>query len=59
MERVVGIFETEMSDLESEINQEITKLKKQGCKILNVSFGGRSNSYRRDWGALILFDDGK
>jgi len=56
VERVVGIFETEMSDLESEINQEIIKLKKQGCKILNVSFGGRSNSYRRDWGALILFE---
>ena len=57
MEKVACVFDTEIIDLELGINNKIAELKKQGCSILNVTLGGRSSSYRRNWGALILYDD--
>ena len=57
MEKVSIISGTESKEIEDETNKKIFELKEKGCQILNVNMAGRSNSYRRDWATLILYDD--
>lgn len=57
MEKVSIISGTESKEIEEETNKKILELKGKGCQILNVNMAGRSNSYRRDWATLILYDD--
>ena len=59
MKKVISYEATQLRSIENFVNKKLEDFKNQGYEIIDVILAGRSNSYSRDWGVMIFYDDCK
>jgi len=57
MKHVVAVREDYSQELEKKVEEKIQELQKAGNDIVNISLAGRAEESRRDWVALILYEE--
>jgi len=57
MKHVVAVREDYYQELEKKVEEKIQELQKAGNDIVNISLAGRAEESRRDWVALILYEE--